>query len=161
MNKIINYLFCTAALAMAACASRSGATLPGLTKPEQHDLEIRQRGVGSISIDQVPNSVLKAGTDSGFVSYRIRFTDSSLTTDPAKSDELNKYYQYTMSKDWVLLAAGDSIRPVYYQPVVKRFAQVNEGIAVFELDPGRAADTIVFLDSKGIWGSHKVSLIEH
>jgi len=132
-------------------------------QPEsKHYVEIRQRGLGMISLDKVPNEmVIQKSTDSSnnnFFSYAVSFQDSSLITDPKRQLEMGKYYQYDMHKDWVALVNGDSVRPVFYQPKVKKTIQVNEGIIVFEIPSGIEPDTLFFSDSYGAWGKHQIFL---
>ncbi len=132
--------------------------------PSHHLIEIRQPGIGMIGIDKVPNNAViqttSTDSDSGtsFFSYAVSFQDSVLILDKDKQLDLGKYYQYEMHKDWIALVNGDSIRPVFYQPGVKRSLQTNEAIIVFEVAPGCEPDTLLFMDSYGAWGQHEVYL---
>ena len=127
-----------------------------------HYVEIRQLGIGMISLDKVPNEMVlqkSAGSDyNKFFSYAVSFRDSSLITDQKKQLEMGKYYQYDMHKDWIALVNGDSVRPVFFQPGVKKTVQVNEGIIVFEIPSGIEPDTLFFSDSYGAWGQHQIFL---
>jgi hypothetical protein len=126
-----------------------------------HYLEIRERGVGMISLDKVPNTMVMKKSEYGnsaFFSYQVSFLDSSLITDPKKQLDINKYYLYDMYKDWVALVNGDSVRPVFFQPGIKKTSQVNDGVIVFEMPRGIEPDTLLYLDSYGAWGTHQLFL---
>ena|ERR1700694_1101551 len=139
--------------ACCACHMRT-AVLPGVFPP--HQVEIREKGIGMIYVDRVPNSVvMKNGQDtSSFVSYLVGFQDSNAISNPAKRTELGRYYQYEMYRDWALVSRQDSMAPVFYQDRRRPDAQNRETILVFELPAGRSADTLVFRDGLNYWGKH-------
>lgn len=144
---------------LAACVQ------PGkpLAKGPDHYLQIQERGVGCIYVDKTePGSVLadvkQLNGQTRFCAFKVGFEDSVLLADRQKQLNQGKYYQYDMEKDWVLLAQGDSIRPVFYQPAVQRTPQLNEGVLVFEVPAGSNADTLYYNDSWGFWGRHIILL---
>ncbi|HET6995789.1 MAG TPA: hypothetical protein VFI06_12445 [Chitinophagaceae bacterium] len=134
---------------------------PASVPEPKHYLEIRERGIGMITLDKVPNKmVMQQGTNNNgpFFSYKVAFLDSSLQTDRKKQIDIGKYFQYDMYKDWVMLVKGDSVRPVFFQPEIKRITQLDEGVIVFEVPSGIEPDTLLYLDSYGTWGVHQLFL---
>ncbi|HSC38937.1 MAG TPA: hypothetical protein VLD19_13740, partial [Chitinophagaceae bacterium] len=80
------------------------------------------RGSAGVYADRVPNRVVlqDEGPDTAKTSFyclRIGLYDSTATTDAKQKSAREKYYQLDMYHDWVLLNNGDSIAPVFYQPV--------------------------------------------
>lgn len=114
-----------------------------------------------ISLDRVPNNMIMktVGKDSGtqnFVSIRVSFQENNLLMDKKKSAEQGRYFQYGMEKDWVSIVHGDSLRPVFYQPLEQRSGQIHEGILVFEIPGGKFPDTLFYKDSPEVWGRQLV-----
>jgi hypothetical protein len=157
-----NALILTILVAVIFSACKSSGEKITAENHASHYVEIRQRGVGMIGLDKVPNeTVMELPKDTGnvnFFSYSVSFQDSTLVTDAQKKLEMGKYYQYDMQNDWVAMVNGDSVRPVFYQPKVKKSVQLNEGIIVFEIPSGIEPDTLIFADSYGYWGKHQVFL---
>lgn len=146
-------------LLISACGNRKETIVKN---EEHHWAAISAAGVGSMYLDKIPANAVVHDTDPGkantvFVSYRVGFIDSLHPGIPGKSDlEKGKYYQYSMYRDWVALIDGDSLQPVFYQPMVKRQKQQEEGILVFEIPKNKQIDTLVYNDSFGPWGQQVI-----
>jgi hypothetical protein len=125
---------------------------------ERHWAEVKMQGVGMIYVDEVSCSSVLSEVDSskgetGFHCYRVGFVDSLPAKAKDKKDlERGKYYQYDIYRDWVALINGDSVRPVFYQPMIKREINKEEGVLVFEIIKNKKPDTLVYNDSYGPWG---------
>ena len=157
MRVILIYI--AVVMSFISCQDKIQKAVPA---PEaKHYLEIRERGVGMITLDKVPNKMVMQdnGDNNGsFFSYKVGFLDSTLITDKKKLMDIGKYFQYDMYKDWVVLVNGDSIRPVFFQPEIKKIAQLNEGVIVFEIPSRIEPDTLLYMDSYGAWGAHQLFL---
>jgi hypothetical protein len=127
-----------------------------------HEIEVREKGIGMIYLDRVPNSkVMRENSNTKgtkFYSYLVGFQDSSLITDNKKKLERERYFQYDMYRDWVMLMNGDSLRPVFFQPLPQKIQQAEEGILVFEIPYNKVSDTLIYTDSYGSWGQHQIYL---
>lgn len=121
----------------------------------------RKRPGSLLYLDKVSNSVvMKTETRSGgtfFCSYLVGLQDS-MVMDQARQVASQRYFEYDMSRDLKLLVRGDSIAPVFFQPIPKLNNLVKEGIVVFELPKNSLADTLVYRDSFGDWGTQLVML---
>jgi len=157
MKRIIVYIVIL--MSFFSCMDKKKITTA--SNESNHYLEIRERGIGMISLDKVPNTlVMRKDKDNNpnFFSYLVNFHDSSVTTDKKKLLDTGKYYQHDMYKDWVVLVNGDSVRPVFYQPSIKKTIQADGGVIVFEIPSGSEPDTLIYMDSYGTWGTHQLFL---
>lgn len=155
MNNRNSYIERTMMAGLLACLLAScGQQQPaGKSMPvrEKHLAEKNGPGVRLV-VDKVDNKLLMAaGERDRFVSYRIGFYDSVKPADKKELRERGVYYQYKMQRDWKAIVQGDSIAPVFYQPVAGLNDQVNEGVLVFELAEGQQPDTLVYEDATGLW----------
>jgi len=129
---------------------------------KKHLFEASTKKKGRISVDSVSNhTMLENETTDGedstdFYSFRISIEDS--TVNGHSDVELNKYFQYQMQKDWVLLLKGDTIPAVFFHPVQNLNSFIREAVVVFELPHNEAADTLIYNDSYGTWGSQLILL---
>jgi hypothetical protein len=148
-------MFLAAVVMITGCKQK---TKTGSRNAGEHWAEVKMQGVGMIYIDEVPCSSVLSEVDSGkgeteFHCYRVGFVDSLPAKAKDKKElDKGKYYQYDMHKDWVALIDGDSIRPVFYQPMIKKEMNKEESILVFEITKDKQADTLVYNDSYGLWG---------
>ncbi len=113
---------------------------------------------GELYVDGVANKKVLKERDSGnytFSSFRIGFTDS-LPHDKKEEIALNKYFDYEMQRDWVALVNGDTLRPVFVQPMVRKNVQSREALLVFEIMKGQQPDTLVY---KSPFGPKEIQLI--
>jgi hypothetical protein len=131
--------------------------------PEKHAVQIEKEGAGMIYVDKIScSSVIQstdsAGSDTGFRCFRVGFIDSLAAAKAAdkKSLATGKYYQYDMQKDWTILVNGDSVKPVFYQPRQRIENHRYEGILVFEIPKDKRADTLIYGDSYGAWGTQQI-----
>jgi hypothetical protein len=142
---------------ISACGHKKQAIIKKVEQ-EQHWAAVSSTGIGSMYLDKVPAKAVMQDMGSGdantvFLSYKVGFLDSSHNGIHGKADlEKGKYYQYNMYRDWVALVDGDSVQPVFYQPMVKRQQLREEGILVFEIPKDKQIDTLVYTDSFGPWG---------
>jgi len=151
-------LTCSAGvLGMAACHTA------GAEKKIQtlHLAVVTQPGA-MLYVDKVDNKRVmkeeKSIDNKHFVSYKVGFYDSTLVTDKKKQEEVGLYYQYKMSYDWKAIVNGDSLSPVFFQPVTTLNNQVKEGILVFELPADKQPDTLVYNDASGTWNTRIIEL---
>jgi hypothetical protein len=129
-----------------------------------HMAEIRS-GESSLYVDPADNRLVmniseeRAGS-SGFYSYRVGFRDRSLPA-PEHEHERRKYFDYDMQRDWRLVAGGDSIAPVFFQPVPGLDKLTREGVLVFEIPTGIVPEALVYHDTFGDWGKQLIVLHSH
>lgn len=152
-------LITVALVALSACRSESVHKAAG----PDHYLQIQEKGIGCIYLDKVPPETVLSEAKSlngktHFCAYKVGFEDSVLVTDKQQLLDKGKYYQYDMEKDWVMLHGGDSLRPVFFQPVTKHAMQLNEGVLIYEVPAGIEPDTLIYNDSYGFWGRHIILL---
>jgi hypothetical protein len=127
----------------------------------KHLASVNNRGIGMIYVDKISSgAVIKTSDSTGdteFYCYLVGFVDSIITMKPKDNKDLatGKYYQYDMQHDWMALANGDSIKPVFFQLKQKFEQNKYEGILVFEAMKGKEPDTLVYTDSYGSWGSRQ------
>lgn len=137
------------------CSTHAGPA----TIEEAHEAYVMHRGSGMIYLDRVDcKRVMQEGEASGvFHCYKLGFVDSLVTAKPKdKSDEkAGKYFQYDMQRDWVAISGGDTLRPVFFEPVLRHELHRTEGILVFESLNGKAPDTLIYTDSFGSWGTQQ------
>lgn len=151
----MKYFFFSAAvmLAGAACNQAANASSAG----RKHLVEINKNG-DLLYVDKTSISrVMKETGDSYFSSYVIGFADSIKGNSKSESEK-TLYFQYRMSNDWKAVLNGDSLLPVFFQPVTKLNSMTREGIIVFELPGGQHPDTLVFNDSFGQWEQQVIVL---
>lgn len=86
----------------------------------------------------------------GFYCFRIGLTDSSAMkiTDEKIKQEIDKYWQYDMWQDWMMLVGGDTIRPVFHEPATSLNVVEKKAVLVFETEVMRAVDTLLFTDRR-------------
>jgi hypothetical protein len=130
----------------------------------KHLAQTGWRGSAGIYVDRVPNkAVLKdEGADTAATSFyclRIGLYDSTATVDAKQKAAKEKYYQLDMYRDWVLLNNGDSIAPVFYQPVPHKEEQLTEHVLVYEMPKGFKPSRLVYKDPYGLLGNRQVLIL--
>ncbi len=153
LNKRIHWLSaltivsCLLSYCFSACKDPVRSNVLPLT--QTHMVEIRNIDGRKIYLDSFPNRLIMQNDpendETAFHSFKVGFEDS-LKADPKAEKEIQKYIDYTMYKDWRVLSNGDSLLPVFSQPVVKKRDNLRESIIVFELPKGVAPDTLVYYD---------------
>jgi hypothetical protein len=138
-------------LSLAAYCLTACQTQRPKAKPVALHLAEVHRNDHAVYVDQFDSRrlVQTAGANA-FTCYKITFEDSELPDEKSKR-ERNLYYEFRAGNDWKALSAGDSIKPVFFQPIKGLNEQVKEVVLVFELPEGRRADTLVYNDSYGDW----------
>ena len=161
MTKEINcgiMLLCMVWAVMCLPACRESVTK---TKPVVRHLAERHLNGATIYIDKVDSRrVMKSDSSDAFTAYKIGFTDS-LPHDKKYERDRTVYYDFRMANDWKAVIDGDSILPVFYQPVTGLNKMVSEGILVFELPAGRQPDELVYDDSFSDWQRQIIALTPH
>ena len=108
-------------------------------------------------LDRLDNrAILQKEDNSGvtrFSSFLVGITDSLVVSDADKRREREKYIQYGMQQDWVAVVGGDSLKPVFMQEKPNLDDKVRESALVFEIPGGAQADTLVYRDTYGDWGT--------
>lgn len=141
------------------CGSGDRTTSIMITK---HEVEIRKQGLGMIYLDNVSCDFVLQTMDStngnNFMCIKVGFVDSSITSNEKEHREKGKYFQYDMYKDWRVIQNGDSIAPVFFQPLFKKNQQIDEGVIVFEMAKDLVPDTLVYNDSFGSWNTQIIPL---
>ncbi len=135
-----------------------------VTKPVQHEIEIKGAPGSSIVVDKVPNGRIIQEQATGdartkFVSYQVEFTDSAALAgifDEKLKQARSIYFQYKIDRDWNLLRNGDSIKPVFFQILTKKSREKDGMVFVFEIPSTFEPDTLVYHDSFGDWGMQKL-----
>lgn len=134
---------------------------------KKHELEIFRPG-SFFYLDQVKNKqvmqIKDAEEDKLYASYLVGFYDSTWAPDPQqpkKTEERQVYYQFNMSNHWRAIVNGDSLLPVFYQPVPNADNKVNAGVIVFQLPEGIRPDTLVYKSAADGWENMIVSLKQH
>jgi hypothetical protein len=117
-------------------------------------------GSAGVYADRIPNkAILKEdGGDTGttvFYCLRIGLYDSTDVTDKKLEEAREKYYQLDMYRDWVLIDKGDSIVPVFYQPVPHKMDKLTEQVLVFEIPRGFRPSTLVYKDPYKLLGNRQ------
>jgi hypothetical protein len=158
MNRLIGIGCLAVIMGLLSCYNK---TQREMEPAEVHEIAVHLPGKGMIYVDRMSsNKVLNVAEtgENNFHTYRVGFIDSLLAKQQDADPELNNYYQFRMANDWVALVNGDSLRPVYHQPEPKRIQQDLRGVIVFDLPRNEVPDSLIFLDSKNIWGIQKLSL---
>lgn len=151
-------LLCMVWTVMCLPACREAVTQ---AKPVVRHLAERHQNGATIYIDKVDSRrVMKADSSEAFTAYKIGFTDS-LPHDKKYERDRTVYYDFRMANDWKAVIDGDSIRPVFYQPVTGLNNMVYEGIVVFELPAGRQPDELIYDDSFSDWQRQIIALTPH
>jgi hypothetical protein len=134
---------------------------------KKHELEIFKPGK-FFYLDQVKNKqvmeIKNADEDKLYASYLVGFYDSSWAPDPQqpqKTTDGQTYYQYNMPDKWRAVVGGDSLTPVFYQPVQQADNKINAGVIVFQLPEGIRPDTLVYRDAAEGWENMTISLKQH
>lgn len=134
---------------------------------KKHELEIFKPG-RFFYLDQVKNKqvmqISDAAEDKGYASYLVGFLDSNWVPDPQqpkKEDERQTYYRFNMQDRWRAVLNGDSLIPVFYQPVPQTDKRLNAGVLVFQLPEGIRPDTLVYRDAADGWDNMTISLKQH
>ncbi len=128
-----------------------------VVSPKVHLAIVSEAGA-TLYLDRLESrSVMKEDVSSGsktiFCSFLVGWQDSAFIMDKKKGMAREKYFQYDMQKDWVALVKGDSVYPVFFQERPGLNSQLKEGALVFEIPAGARADTLVYKDSFGVWGT--------
>jgi hypothetical protein len=139
-------------LACTACHHREQTQVI----PVSHLLSISQGGA-TLYIDRLDNRAVLAHADTTgpttFCSFLVGWQDSLAVTDAKRTKDWEKYLQYTMPQDWTALVAGDSVKPVFFQEKPHLSGQGREGALVFEISRSHRADTLIYRDHFGQWGT--------
>jgi hypothetical protein len=126
----------------------------------RHLAEVHKNGA-AIYIDPADSrQVMKADSSELFTAYKIGFKDSE-TSDKKHEQERNVYYDFKMVNDWKAVVAGDSIAPVFFQPLTGLNKSKKEGILVFELPAGKHPEALIYDDSFGDWHKQIIALNPH
>jgi len=147
------------AVAVLSCTSRRT-----VVTEVKHMAQSGWAGSAGVYADRIPNkSILREdGGDSGttvFYCLRIGLYDSTDVTDKKLVEAREKYYQLDMYRDWVLLDHGDSIVPVFYQPVPRKMEKLTEQVLVFEVPRGFQPSTLVYKDPYKLLGNRQTMLL--
>lgn len=125
----------------------------------RHLAEIEVNGAGMLYLDAVPIESIMRKQDTAshrvYYSFLVGFRDK---VPGGNAQQLNKYFEYEMYKDWRIVKDRDSIIPVFFYPKAKMNPQVREGILVFEMAKGERPDTLFYRDSFGLWGEQWIVL---
>ena len=155
---------CVGALLLLILAAACKEKTPARKK---HELEIFRPG-SFFYLDQVKNKqvlqIKDAEEDKLYASYLVGFHDSTWAPDPQqpkKAEERQVYYQFNMSNNWRAIVNGDSLLPVFYQPVPNADNKVNAGVIVFQLPEGTRPDTLVYRNAADGWENMIISLKQH
>ena len=148
-----------AAAVWPSCTSRK----PVVAEPK-HMAQTGWRGSAGAYADRIPNkAILKEdGGDSAatvFYCLRIGLYDSTGSTDTKLESAREKYYQLDMYRDWVLLDKGDTIAPVFYQPIPRKMDKLTEQVLVFEVPRGFRASMLVYKDPYKLLGNRQTMLL--
>lgn len=115
-------------------------------------------------LDRLDNRVVLHAEDSSgsttFSSFLVGLLDSLAPKDGDKKREREKYIQYEMQRDWTAIVGGDSLKPVFMQEKPYLDGQLRENALVFEIPRGSRADTLVYRDTYGDWGTQVFVLNE-
>jgi hypothetical protein len=129
-------------------------------KAIRHLAEVHNNG-STLYVDLADaRQVMKADSNNSFIAYKIGFEDS-VQGDKKYEQERSVYYDYRMGNDWKVVAGGDSISPVFFQPVTALNKTNKEEILVFELPAGQHPDALVYDDSFGDWQKQIIALNPH
>ena len=140
------------ALVFGACRQRHTAAaaepkhLISLNKPKE-----------VLYLDRLDNRVVMAREDTSgstrFCTFLVGMRDSLKITDGDRKREREKYIQYGMQQDWTAIVGGDSVKPVFMQEKPNLGGDLRESALVFEIPRGSRADTLVYRDTYGDWGT--------
>ena len=115
-------------------------------------------------LDRLDNRVVMAREDTAgptmFRSFLVGLRDSVVVTDADRKREREKYLQYGMQGDWTAIVDGDSLKPVFMQEKPNLGGELRESALVFEVPRGAEADTLVYRDTYGDWGTQVFVLNE-
>jgi len=145
--------------ALLSCTSRRTVVME-----VKHMAETGWAGSAGVYADRIPNKVVlrEDGGDRGatvFYCLRVGLYDSADVADKNIEAAREKYYQLDMYKDWVLLNGGDSIAPVFYQPVPHKMDKLTEQVLVFEVPRDFQASTLVYKDPYKLFGNRQTMVI--
>jgi hypothetical protein len=149
----------TLMLAMTACRPRPMAALA-----EPRHLILIHQPKQDLYLDRLDNrAVLQHADTTGqttFCSFLVGWRDSLKVTDAKRVMEKEKYIQYSMQRDWSAIIAGDTLRPVFLQEKPYLDGELREMALVFEIPGNYHADTLVYRDTYGTWGTQVFVLTE-
>ena len=115
-------------------------------------------------LDRLNNRVILQHEDTAgptrFCSFLVGIRDSLVVTDAGKKRAREKYLQYGMQQDWTAIVGGDSLKPVFLQEKPNLGGDLRESGLVFEIPRGARADTLVYRDTYGDWGTQVFVLNE-
>jgi len=130
---------------------------------EKHLISVK-KSREALYLDRLDNRVVLQRVDTmgstRFCSFLVGIRDSLVVTDAEKKREREKYLQYDMQQDWTALVGGDSLKPVFMQEKPNLGGELREDALVFEIPKGVEADTLVYRDSFGDWGTQVFVLNE-
>jgi hypothetical protein len=139
---------------VAACGRRPVASLAAV---EPRHLISMKKPKEALYLDRLDNRVVLANVDTAgpttFCSFLVGMRDSLFLADGKRVQEREKYLQYDMQRDWTVIVGGDSLKPVFFQEKAHLDGLSREGALVFEVPRGQRADTLVFRDTYGDWGT--------
>lgn len=142
LTRMIVTMLCL--LVLYACNNASGTK-----KTVTHWAAINYKKGKLIYADAVQSGSVMQRTKSdeinndSFFCYKISLIDSTLHEQ--KEDlERNKYFDYEMQKNWVVLLNGDSVHAVFFQLMIKKNKMLQEGVLVFELPSTAKPDSLIY-----------------
>lgn len=123
----------------------------------KHMTQLKVPGKGEISVDpfEIGKILDTVQGTANFIAYQVEFKPA-VSNLAKEQEELAIYYQYQMASDWRLVAAGDTIKPVFSQPVTKLSTDTYTVILVFEDREFNQNGKLLFEDSRAIWGKQQV-----
>lgn len=152
---------CSILMLMAAVACRNK---PMLTSAAPKHLILIHQPEQDLYMDRLNNrTVLQQADTTGattFCSFLIGWRDSLPGIDAKRTQEKEKYIQYSMQNDWTAVVAGDSVKPVFLQEKPYLNGNLREMALVFETLRNRRLDTLVYRDTYGTWGTQVFVLNE-
>lgn len=157
----------TTTIMLAGCLALTGTSCKSHQPAEQvikHMTQTGWAGSAGAYADRVPNSaVLKEdGGDTGatvFYCLRIGLYDSTDASDRKLEAAKEKYYEQDMYKDWVLNVNGDSIAPVFSQPVPHKQEKLTEQVLVYEIPKGSHPAMLIYKDPYKLLGLRQNMLL--
>jgi hypothetical protein len=147
-------------LCAAICLQACQHPVAGARVAKRHLVEISRNG-STLYIDRIDSrQIIKSDSNGTFTAYKIEFEDS-VQRDKKYEQDKTVYFEYRLGNDWKAVIDGDSIAPVFFQPVTGLNKMNKEGILVFELPAGKQADALVYDDSFGNWQQQIIALNPH
>jgi hypothetical protein len=139
-------------------------TQPGV-RVIKHMAQTGWAGSAGAYADQVPNSAIlkEDGGDTGTTVYyclRVGLYDSTDVADKELETAREKYFQQDMYKDWVLDIGGDSVAPLFSQPIPRKQQKLTEQVLVYEIPKGVHPSQLIYKDPYKLLG-HRQTMLLH